>query len=131
MADITVAHAQREETRTLPAEAPAEPAARSFPALPRLLMVLWAGSILATVGFLAFGTLRIGAGNWIGRRMPVRVIWSRFVEFLTDRGASGPLIFLVAAAAVATLVIAAVALWLALGLRDGPSEPAADPSAEM
>jgi hypothetical protein len=131
VADITVAHAQREETRALPAETPAEQVARSFPALPRLLVVLWTGSVLAMVGFLAFGTLRIGAGNWIGRRMPVRVIWSRFLEFLTDRGASGPLIFLVAAAAVATLVIAAVALWLALGLRDVPAEPAADTPAEM
>ena len=126
-----VARAQREETRVLPAEAPAEPAARSFPALPRLLMVLWAGSVLATVGFLVFGTLRIGAGNWIGRRMPIRLIWSRYLNFLTDLGASGPLIFLVAAAAVATLVIAAVALRLALGLHDAPSEPAADTSAEM
>jgi len=94
-------------------------------------MVLWAGSVLATVGFLVFGTLRIGAGNWIGGRMPIRLIWSRYLNFLTDLGASGPLIFLVAAAAVATLVIAAVALWLALGLHDAPSEPAADTSAEM
>jgi hypothetical protein len=131
VADITVARAQRDETRTLPAEAPAEPVARSLPALSRSLMMLWAASVLATVGFLAFGTLRIGAGNWIGRRMPVRVIWSRFLDFLTDRGASGPLIFLVAAAAVATLVIAGVALWLALGLRDAPPESAADTSAEM
>ena len=131
MADLTVARAQREETRVLPAEAPAEPLARSFPALPRLLMVLWAGSVLATVGFLLFGTLRIGAGNWIGRRMPIRLIWSRFLDFLTNLGASGPLIFLVAAAAVATLVIAAVALWLALGLHDAPPERAADTSAEM
>jgi hypothetical protein len=131
VADITVARAQREEKRTLPAEAPSEPVARSFSALPRVLMILWAGSVLATVGFLAFGTLRIGAGNWIGRRMPVRVIWSRFLDFLTDRGAAGPLIFLVAAAAIATLVIAAVALWLALGLRDAPSEQAAGTSAEM
>jgi len=126
-----VARAQREETRTLPAEAPSEPVARAFPALPRLLMVLWAGSVVATVGFLVFGTLRIGAGNWIGRRMPIRLIWSRFLGFLTDLGASGPLIFLVAAAAVASLVIAAVALWLALGLHNAPSEPAADTSAEM
>ena len=79
MADLTVARTQREETRTLPAEAPAEPVARSFPMLPRLLMVLWAVSVLATVGFLVFGTLRIGAGNWIGRRMPIRLIWSRFL----------------------------------------------------
>jgi hypothetical protein len=131
VADLTVTHAQREETRTQPAEAPAEPVARSLPPLPRLLMVLWAGSVLAMVGFLVFGTLRIGAGNWIGRRMPIRLIWSRFLDFLTNLGASGTLIFLVAAAAVATLIIAAVGLWLALGLQNAPPEPAADTSAEM
>jgi hypothetical protein len=131
VANVTVARVQREEMRTLAAEAPAEPVARSFPALPRILKILWAGSVLATVGFLAFGTLRIGAGNWIGRRMPVRLIWSRFLDFLTDLGASGPLIFLVAAAAIAALVMSAIALWLALGLRDAASESAADKSAEM
>ena len=131
MADVTVARTQREESRILPAEAPAEPVARSFLALPRLLMILWAGSVLATAGFLAFGTLRIGAGNWIGRRMPVHLIWSRFVDFLTNLGASGLLIFLVAAAAIAALVLSAIALWLALGLHDAPSETAADTSAEM
>ena len=89
-------------------------------------MILWAGLVVATGGFLAFGTLRIGAGNWIGRRMPVLEIWSRFLDFLADHGASGMLIFIVTAAAVAALVIAAVALWLALALRDAPPEPAAD-----
>jgi hypothetical protein len=130
VADVTVARAQREEMRTLPT-APAEPIARSFPALPRWLMILWAGSVLATVGFLAFGTLRIGAGNWIGRRMPVHVIWSRFLDFLTDLGAPGPLIFIVAAAAIVALALSAVALWLALGLRDAPLEPVAETPAEM
>jgi hypothetical protein len=131
VADVTVARVQREEMRTLPAEAPAEPVTRSFPALPRLLMILWAGSVLATAGFLALGTLRIGAGNWIGRRMPVLQIWSRFLDFLTDLGASGSLIYLVVAAAIAVLVLCAVALWLALEIRDAPPEQAADTSAEM
>lgn len=131
MADVSVARVQREELRTLPAEAPAEPVPRSFPALPRLLVILWAGFVLATAGFLAFGTLRIGAGNLIGRRMPVLLIWSRFLDFLTNLGASGLLIFLLAVAAIAALVLSAVALWLAFGLRDAPSEPAADTSAEM
>lgn len=130
MADVTVARGQREEMRTLPAEASAEPAAQSFLALPRLLVVLWTGFVLATVAFLVIGTLRIGAGNWIGRRMPVPVIWSRFLEFLTDLGASGPLIFLVAAAAVAALILSAIALWLALGLRDVPPEPVVETAAE-
>ena len=115
----------------MPAEAPAESVAQSSPVLPRLLLVLWIGSVLATVAFLAIGTLRIGAGNWIGRRMPLHVIWSRFLEFLNDLGASRPLIFLVAAAAIAALVLSAVALWLALGLRDVPPEPVVDSSAEV
>ena len=131
MADVTVARAQREELRPLPAEAPAKTAARSLPALPRSLMILWAGMVLATAGFLVTGRLRIGAGNWIGRRMPAREVWSRYVGFLTDHGASGTLVFVVTAAAIATLVIAAFALWLALALRDAPPESSADTSAEM
>ena len=131
MADVTVARAQREELRPLPAEAPATTAARPLPALPRSLMILWAGMVLATAGFLVTGRLRIGAGNWIGRRMPAREVWSRYVDFLTDHGASGALVFVVTAAAIATLVIAAIAFWLALALRDAPPESAADTSAEM
>ena len=131
MADVTVARVQREELRPLPAEAPAQVAARSLPALPRSLMILWAGMVLATAGFLVAGRLRIGAGNWIGRRMPAREIWSRYLGFLTDHGASGTLVFVVTAAAIATLVIAAFAFWLALALRDAPPESARDTSAEM
>ena len=131
MADLTVARAQREELRPLPAEAPVHTAVRSLPALPRSLMILWAGMVLATAGFLVTGRLRIGAGNWIGRRMPAREIWSRYLDFLTDHGASGALVFVVTVAAIATLVIAAIAFWLALALRDAPPESAADTSAEM
>jgi hypothetical protein len=94
-------------------------------------MILWAGIVLATAGFLATGRLRVGAGNWIGRRLPAREIWSRYLDFLTDHGASGSLVFFVTAAAIATLVIAALALWLALALRDAPPESTADTPAEM
>ena len=131
MADVTVARAQREELLTLPAEAPAETGARSFPALPRSLMILWGGLVLVTGGFLVAARLRIGAGHWIGRRMPAREVWSRFLGFLTEHGASGPLVFTVTAAAIMALVIAALALWLALALRDAPPESATDKSAEM
>jgi hypothetical protein len=131
VANVTVARAQREEMVRLPAEAPADEVARLFPALPRSLMVLWAGLVVATGGFLVTGRLRIGAGNWIGRRMPAREIWSRFLDFLADHGASGPLIPIVTAAAIASLLIAALAFWLALALRDAPPESAADISAEM
>ena len=126
MADVTVARAQREEMLPLAAERPAKAAARSFPVLPRSLMILWAGMVLVTGGFLLTGTMRIGAGNWIGRRMPVHEIWSRFLGFLTDLGASGPLILLVTAAAIVSLLVAALAFWLALALRDTPPESAAD-----
>lgn len=131
MADVTVAQPQREELLTLPAEAPAGRGARPFPTLPRSLMILWAGLVLVTGGFLVAAKLRIGAGHWIGRRLPAREVWSRFLGFLTDHGATGPLILIVTAAAIAALVIAALALWLALALRDAPPESAADISAEM
>jgi hypothetical protein len=131
VADVTVARAGREELLTLPKEVPAETVRRSLPALPRSLMILWAGLVLATAGFLVIGRLRIGAGNLIGRRMPAREIWSRFVGFLTEHGASGPVVLLVTAAAVVALVIAALSFWLALELRDAPPESAADPTAEM
>ena len=131
MADVTVARTQREEMLTLSAEAPAQTAAQSFPVLPRSLLILWTGLVLVTAGFLVTGRLRIGAGNWIGRRMPVREIWSRFLDFLTDRGASEPLVLLITAAAIVSLLVAALALWLALALRDVPPESASDTPAEM
>jgi hypothetical protein len=131
VAEVTVTRAQREESLTVPKEAPAEVVAASFPALPRSLVILWTGFVVVTVGFLVTGRLRIGAGNWIGRRIPAREIWLRFLDFLTDHGASGPLIALVTAAAIAALLISALALWLALALRDAPSATGADTSAEM
>jgi hypothetical protein len=130
VADATVARAQREEVLTVPAGVPVERGAQPFPALPRSLIILWVGVVLATGGFLVIGRLRIGAGHWIGRRMPAREVWSRFLGFLTEHGASGPLILIVTASAIAALVIAALALWLALALRDGPPESAADIPAE-
>jgi hypothetical protein len=63
--------------------------------------------------------------------MPVHEIWSRFLSFLTDLGASGLLIHLVTAAAIISLFVAALACWLALALQDTPPESAADTSAEM
>jgi hypothetical protein len=131
VAEVTVARAQREEMLPLAeAPVPAPAAARSFPVLPRSLVILWTGLVLATAVYLVTGRLRIGAGNWIGRRMPARETWSRFIGFLTDHGASGPLIFIVTAAAIAALIIAALGLWLALALRDAPPEPVAESSTE-
>ena len=90
MADVTVARAQREELLTLPTEVPAETVRRSLPALPRSLMILWAGLVLATAGLPGIRKAEDRRWNLMGRRMPAREIWSRFVGFLTDHGASEP-----------------------------------------
>jgi hypothetical protein len=131
VAEVTVARAQREESLTIPPEAPVGPVPQLVPALPRSLMILWAAFVVATAGFLITGRLRIGAGHMIGRRMPAREIWSRFFAFLTDHGASASLVLFVTATAIVALVFAAVAFWLALALQDAPPRSATDSSAEM
>ena len=88
MADVTVARAQREEMLTLPTEVPAETSPSPVvPALPRSLMILWAGLGPGDPGFLVIGRLRIGAGNLDGQATAGAEIWSRFLGFLTDHGA--------------------------------------------
>jgi hypothetical protein len=88
--------------------------------------VLWAGICFAIVVFLAFGTVRIGAGNWLGLRMSVRRVWSHYTRFLVEEGASAPTIAAVTAVAIASLLGAAVVLWLAFGVRDSPGNPPSD-----
>ncbi len=122
----------RPEELPLPAPsvaAPSPPVARRvLPTLPRPLALLWAAMVAGVVLFLAFGSLRVGAGLFEGRRLPVREIWSRFVSFLIEQGASPLMVGVVTVLAALTLVGAAVALWLALGLRnssaDTPDSPA-------
>jgi hypothetical protein len=94
---------------------------RALPAVNRPLLVLWAVIVAALAVFLAFGSVSVGAGNWIGRRMPVREIWARFLSFLADQGASPALIVLVTAAAAIALVTASYVVWLAFALRDAPA----------
>ncbi|MGH2614105.1 MAG: hypothetical protein ACRDJC_02600 [Thermomicrobiales bacterium] len=121
MADITVTGARRDEAPALSEEPATAGVARAMPALSRPLAVLWAGIVVAIAAFLAFGSVRIGAGNWAGLRMPVREIWTRFIDFLVGEGASPTLVILVTAAAAVTLAGAAGALWLAFSLKDAPS----------
>jgi hypothetical protein len=98
--------------------------------LPRSLILLWAALVVLLPAFLLFGSVRIGAGNWNGRRMSVPLIWSRFVAFLSDQGASAGVIAVVVATAALTLVGCAWLLWLAFGLynqefkqtSEGPEE---------
>ena len=131
MADITVAGAQRDDVLTRRAEASREGVVWSFPFLSRALVLLWLGLVLGTAAFLTLGSLRIGAGARIGRRMPVREIWSRFLAYLADQGWSAALVVAVSAAAAVALICAAIALWLAFGLRDEHPVPDADASTAM
>ena len=131
MAEVTVARAQRDDVLERPSEASQEGIVSSFPMLSRPLVVLWTGLVLGTVAFLALGTLRIGAGNRIGRRMPVHEIWSNFLAYLAEQGASAALVIAVVAAAVIALIAAGITLWLAFGLRDAYPQPPNDESTGM
>ena len=131
MADATVTQGRREEALPLAAEPARAVAPRVTVAMPRPLSLLWAGIVVAVIAFLAFGTVGIGAGNWIGLRMTVRRIWSRFTAFLIEEGASGAMVLGVTAAAAMALLGAAVLLWLAFSLKDLPGDPAPDDAREQ
>jgi hypothetical protein len=95
------------------------------------LFAFWVALVLGTAAFLILGSLRIGAGSRINRRMPIREIWSRFLGYLTDQGASPALLIGVSAIAGVALITAAIALWLAFSLEDNHPAPPADESAGM
>lgn len=84
----------------------------------RLLFVLWVAFAMFIVGFLSLGTVRVEAGNWIGRRLSVVRIWQYFVDFLADKGATAPMIAGVAVVALFAVLSAIYLLWLAFGLQD-------------
>jgi ADP-ribose pyrophosphatase YjhB (NUDIX family) len=113
----------REESR-LPAEPVALPTVSSVPVITRVLPALWVLIVAAIAVYLVAGTARVGAGFWIGRRMPVRVIWADFLGWLADQGASPLLVTAIAATAFISLVLMAAVLWCAFTLRDAPSSVA-------
>lgn len=131
MADTTLPRPRQDDP--LPRSAPE--AVAPLPEAARLrsprawLVVLWGAIIVGLAGFLIFGTVRIGVGHWMGRRMPVREIWSRFLGYLSDQGAQPIVVGAVVAAAAMTLVGAGYALWLAFALTDAPVETPLDESA--
>lgn len=90
------------------------------------------GWLVFTVGlawFIYAGRVRVGAGHWLGQRLRVRVIWSRFLDFLADHGANSLMVGLVALAAVLTLLGSLALLWWVLGLREDDPEPPVTPDA--
>lgn len=93
-------------------------------------LALAAGWLLFTAGltwFMFAGSVRVGSGHWTGQRLRVRVIWSRFLDFLADHGASSLLAGLVVLMAVVTLLGSLALLWWVLGQRNGDVEPPVTP----
>ena len=118
MAEATVNSVRREPERSSVELTATRSLAGWVPALSRGRVLLWLGFVIGTVAFLALGSIQIGAGDWFDQRLHVRDIWSRFLRYLVDQGATPGIIFVVSAGAVITLIGAAYALWLALAVKD-------------
>jgi hypothetical protein len=126
--EVTATQAAEETHVGQPASLRAE---RPVQALRRPL-TLAAGWLLFTVGlawFIYAGRVRVGAGHWLGQRLRVQVIWSRFIDFLADHGANALLVGLVMLMAVMTLLGSLALLWWVLVQRAGDSEPPVAPDA--
>jgi bacteriorhodopsin len=95
-------------------------------AAPDPLFLLWSAIVAGLVVFLALGVVRVEAGGWFGRRMSVRQVWARFLEYLADLGAHPLVVVAIAAAAGMTLLGAAYVLWLSFSLRDAPPRAVPD-----
>lgn len=127
MADVIAPAAVREESIPRPEDAAVEVTAPA--SLPRALMLLWGTLVVGLVLYLGFGSVRVVAGNWIGRRMAIREIWSQFLGYLVDQGASPGIVVAVVIAAALSLVGCACVTWLAFALKDPPTGSPPDDAA--
>lgn len=94
---------------------------------PLVVAVTWLLFTIGLVWFIYAGAVRVGAGQWYGQRLRVRVIWSRFVDFLADKGATAIMVGLVGVAAIATLIGSLLLLWMVLRLRESDPETTEPP----
>ncbi|MCA9864338.1 MAG: hypothetical protein R2853_20045 [Thermomicrobiales bacterium] len=125
MIEATAAPATDEPTAATPASFRAARGLRR----PLTLAVGWL-LFAAGLGWFVFaGSVRVGAGHWLGQRLRVRLIWTRFLDFLADHGASSLLVGLVGLAAVLTLLGSLALLWWVLGQQADADEPPAAPDA--
>lgn len=90
-------------------------------------VVGWLAFAVGLVWFIYAGSVRVGAGHWLGQRLRVRVIWTRFLDFLADHGANSLMVGLVVFIAALTLLGGLALLWWTLGLRNDDSEIPATP----
>jgi hypothetical protein len=119
VADATAPPARRDDAFEL-----AEAATRELPAS-RLgsavwPLVGWAAFAAGLSLFIFFGSVRVESGLWDGRRMRVSRIWSRFVEYLGEQGATPGNIALVSTAVAFALLGSLALVWLALRVSDQP-----------
>lgn len=89
----------------------------------------WIAFTGGLVWFIYAGSVRVGAGHWLGQRLRVQVIWNRFLGFLADHGANAFMVGLVVLMAVLTLLGCLVLLWWVLGQRNCDTEPPVAPDA--
>lgn len=94
---------------------------------PLLLALGWLLFTAVLAWFIFAGSVRVGAGHWLGQRLRVRIIWMRYLDFLSDHGASPLVVGLVAVAAVLTLLGSLAMLWWVLGRGSGDAEPPVAP----
>lgn len=94
---------------------------------PLALALCWLAFTLGLMWFIVAGKVRVGAGHWLGQRLQVRIIWGRFLDFLTDHGANALMVGLVGLAAALALVGSLGLLWWVLGMREGDPESTVTP----
>lgn len=87
----------------------------------------WVAFTVGMAWFIYAGSVRVGAGHWLGQRLRVQVIWSRFLGFLADHGANSVMVGLVVLMAILTLLGSLVLLWWVLGQRNDEAEPPVAP----
>lgn len=93
---------------------------RVHTALPLRLLALWLLLSAAILGFIALGSVRIGAGNWTGQRMRISRIWANFLEYLGQQGASPLVTGVVVALAIVSVLGGCCLIWSAMAVRDEP-----------
>ncbi|MFT4037819.1 MAG: hypothetical protein QM692_06540 [Thermomicrobiales bacterium] len=126
---IEAATAPAEEPRVVRAAATGATSRWQALRLPWALAAGWLVFVVGLIWFLYAGMVRVGAGHWLGQRLRVRIIWSRFLGWLPDHGASPLLVGLVVAAAVLALVGGVALIWLAMTMRTEPHPAMNDPAA--
>lgn len=84
----------------------------------RAAFALWLLMVGGFIGFVAAGTVTLGAGSRQGDEARVVDVWRRFFAALPDVGNATLLVIVVAGAIAAVLALSALGLWLALTASD-------------